>query len=79
MKGGIDIYYDEEGDFLEITIVPSPKQNYCEDIHEDVFVRKDSDTNDIVGIGVLNFKMHKEDLKKLLADIPIKINFETIS
>jgi uncharacterized protein YuzE len=79
MKGGIDIYYDEEGDFLEITVTPVPEQSYCEDIDEDVFVRKDSNTNEIVGIGILNFKTHTDDLKETLSKVPIKINFETIS
>ncbi len=77
MKGGIDIYYDEEGDFLEITIMPSPEQSYCEDVHEDVFMRKNSNTNEIIGIGILNFKSHKNDLKNILSNIPIKVNFET--
>ncbi len=77
MKGGIDIYYDEEGDFLEITIMPSPEQSYCEDINEDVFIRKNSDTEEIVGIGILNFKSHSSDLKNILSNIPIKVSFET--
>ena len=57
MNGPIDIYYDEEGDFLEITITNPPKESYCEDIHEDVFIRK-SETGEVVGIGILNFKEH---------------------
>jgi len=78
MKGGIDIHYDEKGDFLEITIMPVPENSYCEDIEEDIFVRKNSKTNDIVGIGILNFKIHAGNLKEKLANIPIKVNFETL-
>ena len=79
MKGPIDIYYDEEGDFLEITLLNPPNESYCENIHEDVFVRKDEKTKDVVGIGILNFKHHSKDLKTILSGVPVKINFETIS
>ena len=78
MKGPIDIYYDEEGDFLEITISHPPKESYCEDIDEDVFIRRDEYTNEVIGIGILNFKLHTKDLKDILANAPVKINFETI-
>lgn len=78
MKGQLNIYYDEEGDFLEITIANPPDESYCEDIHEDVFIRKDEETGDVVGIGILNFKEHTKDLKDILINVPVKINFENI-
>ena len=76
MNGKIDIYYDEEGDFLEITIANPPKESYCEDIDEDVFIRRDEGTGDVVGLGILNFKEHAKDLKDILVKAPVKINFE---
>lgn len=76
MKGSIDIYYDEEGDFLEITIANPPQESYCEDINEDVFIRKDEETGEVVGIGILNFKEHAKDLKDIFVNAPVKINFE---
>ena len=78
MKGPIDIFYDEEGDFLEITIANPPSESYCEDISENVFVRKDEKTGDVIGIGILNFKEHPVDLKNILVNMPVKISFETI-
>jgi|TARA_Y100000034_G_scaffold37435_2_gene46041 uncharacterized protein YuzE len=78
MKGNFDIYYDPEGDFFEITIMPPPKQSFCEDINEDVFLRKDSYTDEVVGIGILNFKKHAHKLKEILTTVPLKINFEMI-
>jgi len=78
MNGLIDIYYDEEGDFLEITITDPPSESYCEDVHEDIFIRKEQKTGEIVGIGILNFKEHTKDLKDILVNVPIKINFESI-
>jgi uncharacterized protein YuzE len=65
MKGPIDIYYDPEGDLLEIAIVPTPRASYCQDVHEDVFLRRSEATHDIVGIGILNFKHHPVDLRKV--------------
>ena len=76
MKGPINIYYDDEGDFLEITVSNPPKESYCEDISEDVFVRKDEETKEIMGIGILNFKKHASDLKDIFINAQIKINFE---
>ena len=78
MKGTIDIYYDDEGDFLEITIMPPPNESYCEDINDDVFIRKDEKTGEVVGIGILNFRKHTNNLKDILAKVPVKMNFETI-
>ncbi len=79
MKGQLDIYYDEEGDFLEITIMNPPKESYCEDVNEDVFVRKAEGTGEVVGIAVLNFKEHTKDLRDILVNVPIEISFEAAS
>ena len=77
MKVQPDIYYDEEADFLEITIPNPPEASYCEDIDEDVYVRRDEETHEIIGIGILNFKEHIKDLKSILHKAPIKISFES--
>jgi len=78
MKGPIDIYYDEDGDFLELTVTNPPAESYCEDVSNDVFVRKDEKTGEIMGIGILNFKTHSGDLKDILVKVPVKINFEML-
>ena len=36
MKDGLDIYYDEEGDFLEITSCARLKNTYFEQIKQDM-------------------------------------------
>ena len=77
MKDQMSIYYDEEGDFLEITIANPPKENYCEDIDEDMFIRRAEKTGEVIGIGILNFKEHSKDLKEILIKAPFKINFES--
>jgi uncharacterized protein YuzE len=78
MKGPIDIYYDKEGDFLEITILNPPKESYCEDISEDVYIRKAEKSGEVIGLGILNFTLHAKDLREILEKVPLRINFETI-
>ena len=67
-----NIYYDEEGDFLEITFVDPPKESYCEKLEPGVFVRKNEEDNQIIGIGILSFKKRTQILKRILE----KINFD---
>ena len=41
------IYYDEEGDFLEIGIGQPPKKEYTEEIESGIFITKDEKTDEI--------------------------------
>jgi len=72
MKGNMRIYYDEEGDYLEI-FIGSPKPNYGEDIASGVTVFKDEETDEIIGIGVLNFRKKAKSLKDIELKLPFKI------
>lgn len=73
-----DIYYDELGDFLEVTFGIPPKTEYSEEIEPGVFITKDKETNEIKGVGILSFKKRVEILKKVLNKInkklPLDIN-----
>jgi len=51
-----DIYYDEAGDFLEITFGLPPKKEYSDETEPGVFITRDEETNEIKGIGILDFK-----------------------
>ena len=73
-KGNMRIYYDEEGDYLEI-FIGGPKPNYGEDISAGVTVFKDEETDEIIGVGILNFREKAKDLK----DIELKLPFKIIS
>ena len=66
--------------YSQIKIIRNPPyESYCEDINEDVFIRKDEQTGEVIGIGILNFKEHTKDLKDILIKgPPVKINFESI-
>jgi len=50
------IYYDEEGDFLEITFGEPPEIEYTDEIEEGVFITRDEATNEVYSIGILSFK-----------------------
>ena len=73
-----DIYYDEAGDFLEITFGVPPKTEYSEEIEPGVFITKDEKTNEIKGVGILSFKKRvqilKEVLNKINKKLPLEIN-----
>ncbi|MEK6860132.1 MAG: DUF2283 domain-containing protein [Nanoarchaeota archaeon] len=74
MKGQMSIYYDEEADYLEI-FIGDPRPNYGEDVSNGVTLFKDEKTDEIVGIGILNFKKKTSSLNNLEIDLPIDINF----
>ena len=71
------IYYDEEGDYLTIFIGDS-KPNYGEDISEDITLFKDQETNEILGIGILNFRERAKSLKDIELKLPFKVNFSAL-
>jgi|TARA_B100002003_G_C14018743_1_gene491335 hypothetical protein len=73
-----DIYYDESGDFLEITFGVPPKTEYSDEIEPGVFITKDEETNEVKGVGILDFKKRvqllKEILKRVNKRLPIEIS-----
>jgi len=77
MEKQLRIYYDEEGDFLQI-MFREPKEDYGEHINKDIVFFKDSETKEIIGIGIFNFKKHSKDFKDIIVNLPIKINLESI-
>ena len=66
------IYYDEDGDYLEI-FIGGPMPNYGEDISPGVTVFKDEKTDEIIGVGILNFRKKSKDLKDIELKLPFKI------
>lgn len=74
MKGKMSIYYDEEGDYLEISIEGS-SPTYGEDIGEDITLFKKENNNEIVGVGILNFKTRTKSLDSIKLNLPFDINF----
>ena len=76
MKDQMQIYYDEEGDFLEINIGEYTK-GYFKEIGEGINERIDEKTGKITGIAILGFKKRaKGDIK---INLPVKLNITSIS
>ncbi|MBI2667877.1 DUF2283 domain-containing protein [Candidatus Woesearchaeota archaeon] len=76
MKGSMRIYYDEEGDFLEI-MIGKPSEGIAEEVQPGVFVRRDMKNNEIKSIGILNFKKRTKKIPDIDLSIPVKIEIST--
>ena len=61
-----DIYYDEAGDFIEVTFGVPPETEHSEEIEPGVFITKDEKTGEIKGVGILSFKKRIQILKEVL-------------
>lgn len=67
------IYYDQEGDFLEITFGEPPELEYSNEIEEGVFITRDESTNEVYSIGILSFKKRVQILKRILSQFNKKL------
>ena len=76
MKGQMRVYYDEEGDYLEIRIA-EPRENYGDHVTDDIVIFRDEETDEAVGIGIFNFKKRAKSLQKIKLDLPIDIGLFT--
>ena len=76
MKGPMNVYYDEEGDFLEISI-KKPTKCYAEEVEPGIFLRIDEKTEEVRGVGILSFKKRAKYLKDIKLKLPVEINFST--
>ena len=63
----MEIFYDEEGDYLEI-FFGEPAADYGIDIGEEITLFRYSKTNKLYGLAVLDFVKRTKNFK------PIKIN-----
>lgn len=70
------IYYDEEGDFLEITFGEPPELEYTDEVEEGVFITRNEQTNEVYSIGILSFKKRVEVLKRILLRFDKKLPHE---
>ena len=77
MNGKLKIYYDEEGDYLEI-LVKRGVPNYGEDVTSGVSVFKDEETEEVIGIGILNFRKKARNFDELEINLPFEVNFSVL-
>lgn len=76
MKNETKLYYDEERDFLEIS-VGTPTKCYAEEIEPGVFVRFDKETGDVRSISILDFRK-RAHLRDIELSVPIEFDFSQI-
>ncbi len=66
------VYYDEEGDYLELR-VGEPRENYGDHLTDDIVLFKDEKTDEVIGIGIFNFKKRSRELQEIKLDLPVDI------
>ena len=73
-----EVYYDKEGDFLEVSFGESAEEGTTEEIEEGIFITRDIETGKITDIGILDFKKRvwvlAKILKKFNIELPLKID-----
>ena len=72
MKGQMQLYFDEEGDFLEINISEYTK-GFFRDAGEGISERIDEKTGKVTGVAILGFKKRTQQMKDLKINLPVKI------
>jgi len=77
MKGPLRVHYDEEGDFLEIS-VGVPTACYATEVEPGVFVRKDETTDEVKSIGILSFKKRAKQLQDIELLLPVEISLSSL-
>jgi hypothetical protein len=76
-KEQMSVYYDEEGDFLEV-MFGEPQDDYGDHIDKDTVLFRNQKTEEIIGVGIYNFKKHTKDLQDLKLNLPVKVNLSAL-
>jgi len=73
MKGPLRVHYDEESDFLEIS-VGKPAKCYADEVKPGIFLRKDEKTDEVKSIGIVGFKKRSKTLKDFELSLPVELS-----
>lgn len=77
MKGPMRVYYDEEGDFLEIS-VGKPTACYASEVEPGIFLRIDEKTSEVRSIGILGFKKRTRKIKDIELKLPVEVTLSSV-
>lgn len=69
-KQQISVWYDREGDFLEITF--ANRKGYFKDAGDDLFIRVDQ-TEQIIGFAVLNFSKQTQFTRRIKLPVAVEL------
>ena len=72
MKNEMNIYYDQEGDFLEITS-GDIANCYFDNKGEGIFEIVDKSTKECKGVAVFSFKERTKGLEEVKISLPLKL------
>ncbi len=72
MNQKLRVYYDEEGDFLEIGI-GKPTIGYFKNLGKGIFQRIDKKTGKIKGVAIHGFRQRTKKLKDIEILMPLEI------
>ncbi len=72
MKGQMQLYFDEEGDFLEINI-SEYAEGFFRDVGEGISERIDEKSGKVTGVAILGFKKRTQQMKDMKINLPVKI------
>ena len=72
MSNELNLYYDEEGDFLELN-TGDYAEGYFKNLGDGIFERIDKKTNKVTGIAIHGFKKRTQGLKDVKLSLPVKM------
>ncbi len=72
MKGKLNVYYDEDGDFLELQ-VGEYQEGYMKNLGKGIFERIDKKTGKVTGLAIWGFRKRTEGKREARIYLPLKI------
>ena len=76
MEKKLNIWFDKEGDFLELTI-GKPVKGFFREIGNDMLERIDAKTGKVIGFSILNFSKRFDKLKEIKRfQLPLEIELK---
>ena len=72
MSSELNLYYDEEGDFLELNI-GEYTEGHFKNLGDGIFERIDKKTNKVMGIAIHGFKKRTQGLRDVKLSLPVKV------
>lgn len=73
MAKQISVWYDREGDYLEVTF--ANRKGYFKDAGEDLFIRVDREDR-VIGFAILNFSKQTQLARRI--KLPIAVELEEL-
>ena len=73
------LFINEVSEQFEKLHQQAKPSHYGDHISEDIVLFKDQKTNEIIGIGIFNFKQHTKDFTDLRLKLPVKINLSALN